>query len=492
MRDYSFGNFLRELRERRGLSQYQLGMLVGVSNKAVSKWESGSAKPQSRILYHLSDILGVTVDELLACKYRSTETRTEQGVFAMQNNLWKKVRQTLHGHYGEEVPIEILNRYFSEVAEFEKTDMIVYFDLFGRIKARARELGEQMRVPGTVGASFVAYLLGVTEINPLKPHYFCPHCRTVEFSDAARCGWDLPAKRCSCGNAYLRDGQDLPFETLRNSLRPIHFELSVSCAFYGAAKELIGSYFEGNTTVTLTRKDHPNLETVVVLKEELPEFTSGQTLSFEEYYDRLRQHPAITLMANETLDSLRLLEEKTKVSVDTVDFICPGVLEAFQKGDTDGIPEFCSDFVKNVIRQTAPASFYDLIQIAGLAHGTGVWTDNAQRLIEGNKPVREVIAYRDDVFRHIQEKLERKGVSHTGLACKVMEDTRRGLYAKNGVPTAMRQQFSSLEIEDWFADSLEKIQYVFPKAHGVLYVKYGLIFMWYKLNYPADFQTIHT
>ncbi len=57
MKDYSFGNFLHKLRKRLGLSQYQLGMLVGVSDKAVSKWENGSAKPQAQILYKLSDIL---------------------------------------------------------------------------------------------------------------------------------------------------------------------------------------------------------------------------------------------------------------------------------------------------------------------------------------------------------------------------------------------------------------------------------------------------
>lgn len=84
MRDYRFGNFLRELRKRLGLSQYQLGTLVGVSDKAVSKWENGTAKPQSFILYQLSDVLGVTVDELLACKFRSAENKTAKGIFTMK------------------------------------------------------------------------------------------------------------------------------------------------------------------------------------------------------------------------------------------------------------------------------------------------------------------------------------------------------------------------------------------------------------------------
>ncbi len=75
MRDYDFGNFLHELRLRRGLTQYQLGALVGVSDKAVSKWENGSSKPQSSILYKLSDVLGISADELLTCKYHSFEKR---------------------------------------------------------------------------------------------------------------------------------------------------------------------------------------------------------------------------------------------------------------------------------------------------------------------------------------------------------------------------------------------------------------------------------
>ena len=71
MRDYSFGNFLHELRVRRGLTQFQLGMLIGVSDKAVSKWENGSAKPQSGVLSRLGQVLGVSVDELLSCKYHT-------------------------------------------------------------------------------------------------------------------------------------------------------------------------------------------------------------------------------------------------------------------------------------------------------------------------------------------------------------------------------------------------------------------------------------
>ena len=69
-----------------------------------------------------------------------------------------------------------------------------------------------------------------------------------------------------------------------------------------------------------------------------------------------------------------------------------------------------------------------------------------------------------------------------------MEDTRRAIYARGGVSDEMKQQFISLGIDDWFLNSIEKIRYLFPRAHGVLYVKYALTLMWYKLNYPKVFE----
>ena len=172
MRDYSFGNFLHELRVRRGLSQFQLGMLVGVSNKAVSKWENGSAKPQSRILYKLGEVLGVTVDELLDCKYRSTENKNIKGVFAMKKALWNKAGETLTSLYGSVPPMEAVNRYYSEYAELKNTDQILYYDFLSRMAGLAERSGGHMHINGGIGASFVAFVLGASKINPLRPHYY--------------------------------------------------------------------------------------------------------------------------------------------------------------------------------------------------------------------------------------------------------------------------------------------------------------------------------
>ena len=143
-----------------------------------------------------------------------------------------------------------------------------------------------------------------------------------------------------------------------------------------------------------------------------------------------------------------------------------------------------------MIRETSPRSFHDLIQIAGLSHGTGVWGDNARDLIGQGVPLGSVIAYRDDVFLHVETRLLTRGIANTGYAYRIMEDTRRGIYARDGVSDETKKQLKELEAEDWFADSIGRIRYLFPKAHGVTYVKLAATLMWYKIHYPEEFHEI--
>ena len=184
------------------------------------------------------------------------------------------------------------------------------------------------------------------------------------------------------------------------------------------------------------------------------------------------------------------MERATGTAFERVNFSQNEVLNEFRLGNTDGIPEFRTDFYKDMAEEVSPKSFYDLIQISGLSHGTGVWIGNAKELVNQGIPVRNVIAYRDDVFNHIAQYMLRKGIANTGYAYKIMEDTRRGVYARVGVSEEMKKQLKDIGIEDWFADSIGKIQYLFPKAHGVTYVKLAATLMWYKIHYPKEFNEI--
>lgn len=486
MRDYHFGNFVQELREQRNLSQYQLGMLVGVSDKAVSKWENGSSKPQSHILCKLSTVLGVTVDELLAGQYHTSENEHTKKTSMLINELWHNAYRSLKDYYGEIVPMEILSRYLSEYTKLRYTDWIIYYDLFSRICARAWETGEIIRIYGGIGSSLVAFVMGATEINPLPPHYYCPCCRKVEFASDVPDGWDLAHKYCICGEAMKRDGHNLPFESLLPSIhRQVHFDIALSHGLYEVFKDMIFTCLKGKNVITLSQKKHPDLKTIVILNGEAPHVASGQELLYEEYYDQFKKYPIITLSLSKELDHLSLLAKNVQVCPKDIPFNEQEILEALCGNNTQKIPEFKEKYIKELIANTSPHSFHDLIQILGLAHGTGIWTENMQRLIQQGIPVARSIAYRDDIFHYLQDKLARQKIFDTGLACKVMEDVSHGMYAKNGLPEEMKHYFAALGVESWFTDSIEKIQYVFPKAQGVQSVKYASMLMWYKLHYSS-------
>ena len=114
MKDYSFGNYICALRTGLGLSQFQLGTLVGVSDKAVSKWENGDSKPRLATCNRLAEVLGVSVNELLSCKQYVTITARKE-INKLNRKLWKQAYERLNT-YGETPPIECWSRLAAEKA----------------------------------------------------------------------------------------------------------------------------------------------------------------------------------------------------------------------------------------------------------------------------------------------------------------------------------------------------------------------------------------
>ena len=432
MKNDTFGFFLRDLREQNGLSQSQLGRLAGVSDKAVSKWENDTARPQSRLLYRLASVLGVTVDELLSCRRRPPENKGE-GVCKMKDGLWKQAHHALRVRYGEALPVGVLNRYLSEFEALRMTDAILCFELLRRISVRAAETGEHVR-----------------------------------------CGWDIPEKRCACGTPLLRDGHDVPFAPLQETVHCLRLDLSVSYGGCKTVRETVRSFFADVPVVTLSRKAYPKLETLVAVTENIPGLTDGQTLPFEEYGILLRNCPAVTLMPGADLDALRRLEADTGISCRAAVFAVPKVLEAVRAGETQGVPELCSAQFRAILGTSPSPTFHDVIQALGLLHGAGDTHDGL--------PLADAVAYRDDIFTKIQSRMD----GPSGFAYKVMHDVSRGVYARGGM--SAEKQLSALGFDERFTNSLAESRFMYPKAHGVLYARYALLFLYFRLHYPESFQ----
>ena len=183
-------------------------------------------------------------------------------------------------------------------------------------------------------------------------------------------------------------------------------------------------------------------------------------------------------------------DDITKVPLDDKEtmgiFLSPkplGVTKEQIMNDTGslGIPEFGTPFTLQLVRETKPKTFAELVKISGLSHGTDVWNGNAKDLIDnGVVPFSEVIGCRDDIMVYLM---------YHGLkpidAFKIMEFVRKGRASKQ--PDLWQDYVKIMEennIEKWFIDSCAKIKYMFPKAHAVAYVVNAFRLAYYKVHKP--------
>jgi DNA polymerase-3 subunit alpha (Gram-positive type) len=125
------------------------------------------------------------------------------------------IYKAAYERYGENLPVLIENSIKKEIAVIEKYNYSVLYYLAQKVVHKAHEDGYLVGSRGSVGSSLAATFLGITEVNPLPPHYVCPNCKNTEFADSKRygVGADLPDKKCpECGEEYDKDGFDIPFE----------------------------------------------------------------------------------------------------------------------------------------------------------------------------------------------------------------------------------------------------------------------------------------
>lgn len=175
VRDYAFGNRLSALRQERGYSQFQLASLVHVSDKAVSKWETGSATPRMNTGKKLAAVLGVDLDDL----FGQNERNSSAGGYVMNKELlWNAAEERLYNLYGKSPDLSIINRFKTEKNYLQGTDAIVLFSAIARAHKIAEGHHSLINARGMLNGSFIAWLTGATLFNPLLPHTRCPMCHS--------------------------------------------------------------------------------------------------------------------------------------------------------------------------------------------------------------------------------------------------------------------------------------------------------------------------
>ena len=383
----------------------------------------------------------------------------------------------------------ILSRFYREKAILGESELYMrYLDLISRIRETAHCKGEHIFVRGTAGASFIAYLLGATDVNPLPRHEYCPRCHATKFIGTGT-PFNREPTKCSCGSEVKSDGHNIPFETNLKSILSERIQFCVSYDFFEEVKGMIYDEMCDKAIVTLTDGDSSPMWFCILDKEN---HRSGDyTLS--DNREIFEGYPRITIVPQKALDKYRELEKVTGFKMEDIGYNEEHIaLSHFIACDFQGVPHFNNRFIKNIWNTVCPQSYDDLLKLIGFAHSTNVWNNNAEILFTEQKiSFQEIPAYREDLHKMINEQLYKKGIYDGGLAYEVANKTMQGYYAKIGsVDEDTMSALLEIGFDIDFVYFLSEINYMFTKAQGVSYLYEAIAMMFYKNKFSKEYNEI--
>jgi DNA polymerase III subunit alpha, Gram-positive type len=457
--------------------------------------------------------------------------------------------------YGDPLPEIIKARLDRELNSIISNGYAVMYVAAEMLVQKSMQDGYLVGSRGSVGSSFAATMAGITEVNPLAPHYICPSCKYLEWGDENQfdCGVDMPSKECpKCGTTLDQNGFSIRFETFlgfEGDKEPdidLNFAGEYQARAHKYVEEIFGkeNVFRAGTIGTIASKtaygfvkkyfeerglpvnkyeverltkrcsgvrrttgQHPGGIIIVPQGHDIHEFcpvqhpandgSTGTITTHFDYHSIDENLLKLDILGHDNPSMIRQLQDLTgadPLKVPLKDERVNGIFIGtdglgikepdyrFSHGSF-GIPEFGTRFVRQMLDDTKPDKFADLVRISGFSHGTNVWINNAQEFIKsGEATMKDAISTRDDIMNY----LILKGLPNKE-AFTIMEKVRKG----KGVSEEEEGLMRKYGVPSWYIESCKRIEYMFPRAHAVAYVMMSYRIAYYKVYYPLEFYSVY-
>ncbi len=475
----------------------------------------------------------------------------ENSAQELQDLVWGKAREL----YGENPPEIVTQRVETELRDIIGCKYDVIYMSAQKLVQDSLEHGYLVGSRGSVGSSIVAFLSGITEVNSLPPHYYCPNCQHSDFETGRDfgCGADMPDEACPlCGTAYKKDGFQIPFETFLGfgGDKVPDIDLNFSGEYQASAHKYTFSLFgqnhvfrsgtisgvaektaygyvkkyleargmrvpkaeenrlaQGVTGVKRTTGQHPGGMIVIPQDKEIYDFCPVQRPADDTGTDIITTHfdyhsmednlLKLDLLGHDDPSMIRMLEDLTGVNAREIPLDDPDTMSLFTTSEKLG---FVDDDILGPTGAVAIPEFG-----TGFVRGMLVDTcpDQFDTLVRLSG-----FSHGTDVWLGNARDLILSGTATVDQAIGCRDDImlyliRRGMEDKRafkvmeavrkgrGLPPGSEEEMEKLGVPSWYIESCKKIAYLFPKAHAVAYVMMAFRIAWFKVHRPLAFYAAY-
>lgn len=460
-------------------------------------------------------------------------------------------RENAHKRYGDNLHEIIENRLERELELIAKFSFSTYYMTAKQLADCSESYGYPMGLRGAIGSMLIAFLSGITDINPLPPHYLCPKCRHIEFitDGSVNSGFDLPQKNCpKCGCDMERNGHDIPYamftglhgwktpdicldfapEIIENVKRTAlelfgenHIFTAGTIKFVQSktARGYIDKYCEehgitfnmpetqrlinGCANVKRCTASYPGRLVFIPDEYDVYDFTpvdkpitaDGMYLTHFDYGDICDTLPTMDVMDSELLTVIKRLEDTTGVKFSDVPIDDSLVYRLFTSTEPLGLSENIG--VKcGTLGIPEFGSEYIMQMMTEAKPRTFSDLVKISGLSHGmgtwHGNARELIkngicAISDVVAARDDIMLYLIRKGFTQLEAYNIAEITRRGIANRMLDEEFDKNFEKRKVPKWYVESLKKINYLFPKAHTVARTVTAIRIAWYKLKFPSEF-----